>query len=153
MPTCPYICGVRALTRPCCFSRAACIIDRTWSVSTPAVPNSDENERAFPSSADRPVRSSPTVPPRPVPWLPMAMADLTRAVGIASRRARAQGSQPPSLVGVVGWCKHLALHFFDISSCCGLAHGMGWKLCTETHVERAQFASFGLVMSCGRRDS
>ena len=30
---------------------------------------------------------------------------------------------------------------------------MGLKLCTETHVERAQFASFGLVMSCGTGDS
>ena len=30
---------------------------------------------------------------------------------------------------------------------------MGLKLCTETRVERAQFASFGLVMSCGRGDS
>ena len=29
----------------------------------------------------------------------MAMADLTGAVGIASRRARAQGSQPPPPVG------------------------------------------------------
>ena len=43
--------------------------------------------------------------------------------------------------------------FAAISSCCELAHGMGLKLCTETHVERAQFASFGLDMSCARGDS
>ena len=39
----------------------------------------------------------------------MAMADLTGAVGIASRRARAQGSQPPSPAGVVGKREQLAL--------------------------------------------
>ena len=39
------------------------------------------------------------------------MADLTGAVGIASRRARAQGSQPPSPVGDVGKCKQLRLLF------------------------------------------
>ena len=59
----------------------------------------------------RPVRTSPTVPPLPVPWLPMAMADLTGAVGIASRRARAQGSQPPSPAGVVGKREQLRLLF------------------------------------------
>ena len=37
----------------------------------------------------------------------MAMADLTRAVGIASRRARARASQPPSPAGDVGKRKQL----------------------------------------------
>ena len=41
----------------------------------------------------------------------MAMADLTGAVGIASRRARAQGSQPPSPAGVVGKHEQLRLLF------------------------------------------
>ena len=41
----------------------------------------------------------------------MAMADLTGAVGIASRRARAQGSQPPSPAGVVGKREQLRLLF------------------------------------------
>ena len=125
----------------------------TRSVLTAALTNAPENEKSFSTRRPTASRPSPTVPPRPLPWLPIAMADLRHASRVVWHRARAQGSQPPSLVGVVGWCKHLALHFFDISSCCGLAHGMGWKLCTETHVERAQFASFGLVMSCGRRDS
>ena len=59
----------------------------------------------------RPCRPAPTVPPRPVTWPTMAMADLTGtgAVGIASHRARAQGSQPPSPVGDVGKRKQLAL--------------------------------------------
>ena len=41
----------------------------------------------------------------------MAMADLTGAVGIASRRARAQGFQPPSPAGVVGKREQLRLLF------------------------------------------
>ena len=39
----------------------------------------------------------------------MAMADLRHADRVAWHRARAQGSQPPSPVGVVGWRKQLAL--------------------------------------------
>ena len=41
----------------------------------------------------------------------MAMADLSGAAGIASRRARAQVSQPPSPVADVGKCKQLRLLF------------------------------------------
>ena len=37
----------------------------------------------------------------------MAMADLTGAVGIASRRARARASQPPPPAGDVGKRKQL----------------------------------------------
>ena len=41
----------------------------------------------------------------------MAMADLTGAVGIASRRARARASQPPPPAGDVGKRKQLRLLF------------------------------------------
>ena len=86
---------------------SACV----WSIAAVGVTNTDESEKSFADARRRPCRPAPTVPPRPVPWLPMAMADLTGAVGIASRRARAQGSQPPSPVGDVGKCKQLRLLF------------------------------------------
>ena len=70
-----------------------------------------KSEKSFADARRRPCRPAPTVPPRPVPWLPMAMADLTGAVGIANRRVRAQGSQPPPPVGDVGKCKQLRLLF------------------------------------------
>ena len=123
------------------------------SVSTPAAPNSDENERAFPSSADRPVRSSPTVPPRPVPWLPMAMADLTRAVGIASRRARAQGSQPASPVGDVGKCKQLRELLSRTPIAVGIAMQLPIDWRTEKHVLCAPNHSLRSQAAQGRRSS
>ena len=51
----------------------------------------------------------------------MAMADLTRAVGIASRRARAQGSQPPSPAGDVGKCKQLRRLYMRTPLAVGIA--------------------------------
>ena len=77
------------------------------SVAAPPVTKTLKNERALPTLMRRPVRTSPTVPPRPVPWLPMAMADLTGAVGIASRRARARASLSPPPAGDVGKRKQL----------------------------------------------
>ena len=91
--------------------RVVVVLCLLWSLSTVGVTNSDESEKSFADARRRPCRPAPTVPPRPVPWLPMAMADLTRAVGIASRRARAQGSPPPSPVGDVGKRKQLRLLF------------------------------------------
>ena len=73
--------------------------------------NTRKNEKSFSTVGRRPGRPSPTVPPRPLPWLPTAMADLRHASRVVWHRARAQGSQPPSPVGVVGWRKHLALLF------------------------------------------
>ena len=81
--------------------------ERTEQLKQEARVKTAQKRKSFSSSADRPVRSSPTVPPRPVPWLPMAMADLTRAVGIASRRARARASLSPPPAGDVGKRKQL----------------------------------------------
>ena len=72
----------------------------------------------------------------------MAMADLTRAVGIASRRARAQGSQPPSPVGVVGWRKQLALLLLISPPAVGTAMQLQIDWRTEKHVLRAPNYSF-----------
>ena len=78
-----------------------------WSIAAAAAPKTDESEKSFADARRRPCRPAPTVPPWPVPWLPMAMADLTGAVGIASRRARARASQQPSPAGDVGKRKQL----------------------------------------------
>ena len=51
----------------------------------------------------------------------MAMADLTGAVGIASRRARARVSQSPSPAGDVGKRKQLRLLFARTPLAVGLA--------------------------------
>ena len=67
----------------------------------------------------------------------MAMADLTRAVGIASRRARAQGSQPPSPVGDVGKCKQLRLLFARSTALAGHAQATPFNSRTEERVGRA----------------
>ena len=81
------------------------------SVVTAARTNTRKNEKSFSTVGRRPGRPSPTVPPRPLPWLPMAMADLRHASRVVWHRARAQGSQPPSPVDVVGWRKLLRLLF------------------------------------------
>ena len=93
------------------YGRASWARGAGRSIAAAAAPKTDESEKSFADARRRPCRPAPTVPPRPVPWLPMAMADLTGAVGIASCRARAQGSQPPSPVGDVGKCKQLRLLF------------------------------------------
>ena len=83
--------------------------------------NTDKTEKKFADARRRPCRPSPTVPPRPVPWLPMAMADLTGAVGIASRRARARASQPPSPAGDVGKRKQLRRLYMRTPLAVGIA--------------------------------
>ena len=72
----------------------------------------------------------------------MAMADLTRAVGIASRRARAQGSQPPSPAGVVGKREQLALLLARTPPAVGIATQLPTPYRTEDHVGRAVSYSF-----------
>ena len=67
----------------------------------------------------------------------MAMADLTRAVGIASRRARAQGSQPPSPVGVVGWRKQLRELLARTPLAVGIAMQLPIAYRTEDSILRA----------------
>ena len=72
----------------------------------------------------------------------MAMADLTGAVGIASRRARAQSSQPPSPVGDVGKRKQLRLLFARTPPAVGIAMQLPIDWRTEEHVGRAPNYSF-----------
>ena len=72
----------------------------------------------------------------------MAMADLTGAVGIASRRARAQGSQPPSPAGVVGKREQLALLLARTPLAVVIATHLPTPYRTEDHVGRAVSYSF-----------
>ena len=67
----------------------------------------------------------------------MAMADLTRAVGIASRRARAQGSQPPSPVGDVGKRKQLRELLSRTPPAVGIAMQLPIAYGTEDSILRA----------------
>ena len=123
------------------------------SIAAVGVTNTDESEKSFADARRRPCRPAPTVPPRPVPWLPMAMADLTGAVGIASRRARAQSSQPPSPVGDVGKCKQLRLLFSRTPLAVGMTMQflIDWR--TENIVLRAPNYSLRSDSSQGRRSS
>ena len=72
----------------------------------------------------------------------MAMADLTGAVGIASRRARAQGSQPPSPAGVVGKREQLALLLARTPLAVAIATHLPIDWRTLLHAERAPNYSF-----------
>ena len=67
----------------------------------------------------------------------MAMADLTGAVGIASRRARAQGSQPPSPVGDVGNGKQLRELLSRTPPAVGIAMQLPIVYGTEDSILRA----------------
>ena len=83
----------------------------------------------------------------------MAMADLTRAVGIASRRARAQGSQPPSPVGAVGKRKQLRELFARTPLAVGLAMQLPIAYRTEACMVRAVSYSLRSGSAQGRRSS
>ena len=113
--------------------------------------NTDKTEKNFADARRRPCRPSPTVPPRPVPWLPMAMADLTRAVGTASRRARARASQPPPPAGDVGQRKQLRRLFARTPLAVGIAMQLPTPYGTEACVGRAVSYSLRSWAAQGRR--
>ena len=79
------------------------------------------------------------------------MADLTRAIGIASRRARAQGSQPPSPAGVVGKREQLALLFVRTPLAVGIATQLPIAYGTEACILRAVNYSLRSEGDQGRR--
>ena len=79
------------------------------------------------------------------------MADLTGAVGIASRRARAQGSQPPSPAGVVGKCEQLRDLFARTPPAVGIATQLPTPYGTLHSIERAVSYSLRSWAAQGRR--
>ena len=81
----------------------------------------------------------------------MAMADLTGAVGIASRRARAQGFQPPSPAGVVGKREQLALLLARTPPAVGIATQLPIAYGTLHSIERAVSYSLRSWAAQGRR--
>ena len=57
--------------------------DRTRVKGRPNTPENETSSRSRALVGRRPSRPWPTVPPRPLPWLPMAMADLSHASRVA----------------------------------------------------------------------